>query len=190
MNKQDPLLDEITALKEHLHGLYLKHYAEKELFSVSWWIAVALLVIPLLIWWKMVDRKRLKEIVIFGFTCNMIASFLDVLLSDYVMWEYPVRVIPQLSLFMPVDYVIVPVVGMLLYQRFPKWGPFLLAITIASAVMSFICEPLAVAINMYRLVTWRYVYSFPIYIAIYAAIKFFTEKVVRLEAADQKPENR
>lgn len=188
MNKYDPLLDEITALKKELHELFMKHYAEQELFSVNWWIAVALLVIPLIVWWRMVDRKRLREIMIFGFGCNVIAGFLDVFLSDYMLWEYPVRVIPQISLFIPVDYVIVPVVGMYLYQKFPKWGPFLLASTLTSAVMSFACEPLAVAIHIYRLISWEYIYSFPIYIAIYAAMKLFTHRMVRLEEAARKKE--
>jgi hypothetical protein len=181
MNNQDAILDEIIVLKGELHELYLKHYAEKELFSVTWWINIALLLIPLIIWWKMVDKKRLPEIMIFGFACNVFAAFLDVFLTDYLLWEYPVRVVPQISLFVPVDYVIVPVVGMYLYQKFPKWGPFLLASTLASAFMSFICEPLAVAINMYKLLTWRYVYSFPIYIAINAAFKFFTQRVMKIK---------
>ena len=87
------------------------------------------------------------------------------------------RILPQMALLLPVDYVIVPVVGMLLYQKYASWGKFLLAATIASAVMSFICEPLAVYIGMYRLLTWRYIYSFPIYIAVYAAIKYFTQRL-------------
>lgn len=181
MNNQDPILDEIIALKGEIHELFLKHYAEREMFSVTWWINIALLFIPLIIWWKLVDKKRLPEIMIYGFACNVIASFLDVFLSDYLLWEYPVRVIPQISLFVPVDYVIVPVIGMYLYQKVPKWGPFLLASTLVSALMSFIGEPLAVAINMYRLITWRYVYSFPIYIAIYAAVKFFTQRVMKIK---------
>ncbi len=53
----------------------------------------------------------------------------------------------------------------------------MLACTIASAVMSFICEPFAVYIGMYRLLAWRYIYSFPIYIALYVLAKFVTEKI-------------
>lgn len=90
----------------------------------------------------------------------------------------PVRVLPQIALFLPVDYVIVPVIGAILYQKFPKWWKYLLACTITSAIMSFVCEPFAVYIGMYRLISWRYIYSFPIYIAIYVLVKFVTEKMV------------
>lgn len=182
MNSYDPLLDEITALKKQLHDLFVKHYLERELFHVSWWISLAMFTVPLVVWWRMVDRKRLREIMIFGFACNMIATLLDILLSDYVMWEYTVTILPQTSMLTPVDYAVVPVVGMVLYQRFPRWGAFLLASAIASAVMSFVCEPVAVALGLYRLLKWKYVFSFPIYIAMYAAVKFFTERVLRREA--------
>lgn len=183
MNKQDQLLDEIIALKDKLNELFLQHYVKEELFSITWWISIALIVIPLIVWWKTVDKKRLMEIMIFGFACNMISSFLDVFLSDYLLWEYPVRVIPQVALLVPVDYVLVPVIGMIIYQTFPKWGPFLLVSTLTSAAMSFIGEPLAVAINMYKLISWQYVYSFPIYIAIFASVKLFTHHIVKLKGA-------
>jgi hypothetical protein len=186
VNSYDPLLDEIIARKKELHELFMKHYLEQELFSVNWWISVALLTLPLIIWWRTVDRKRLREIMIFGFACNMIATLLDILLSDYVMWEYTVTILPQISMLTPVDYAIVPTVGMYLYQRFPKWGAFLLASAVASAVMTFLCEPLAVSLHLYRLLKWEYVYSFPIYIAMYAAIKFFTHRVMRAEGTAGK----
>ena len=83
-----------------------------------------------------------------------------------------------MALLLPVDYVILPVIGAILYQKIPKWWHFLLACTIASAFMAFVCEPFAVYIGMYRLITWRYIYSFPIYIAIYVLVKIVTERMV------------
>lgn len=178
MNGSDPLHEEIIQLKEKLNDLFVQHYWEREIFTPTWWISIALIFIPLIIWWKVVDKKRLIEISAYGLLVNVIATFLDIGLSDHMMWEYPVRILPQMALLLPVDYVIIPVIGAVLYQKFPKWGHFLLACTAASAFMSFVCEPFAVYIRMYKLLTWRYVYSFPIYIAIYALCKFVTHKMV------------
>jgi len=174
----DQLHEEIIKLKEQLNDMFVEHYFTKEIFSFTWWISIALIFIPLIVWWKVVNKKRLLEICVFGLLVNIVATFLDIGLSDHGMWEYPVRVLPQMALLLPVDYVIIPVIGMILYQKFPKWWKFLFASTVASAIMSFLCEPFAVYIGMYKLLTWRYIYSFPIYIAIYAAIKYFTEKMV------------
>lgn len=167
--------------------MFLEHYKEHELFSPTWWVSVGLLIIPLVVWWKLVDKRRLLKICVFGLLANVAASFLDVLGTDYVLWEYPVHTLPKLSLLIPVDYVIVPVVGMMIYQKFAGWKAFLLACTAASAVMSFLCEPFAAFIGMYKLLSWRYVYSFPIYIALYAAAKLLTDRLAARQAETRDP---
>ncbi len=178
MSGTDQMYEEIIKLKQQLHSMFEKHYSENELFSLTWWISIALIIIPIIIWWKVADKKRLLELCVYGLLVNVLATFLDVGLSDHMLWEYPVRVIPQTALFLPVDYIILPVIGTILYQKYPKWPSFLLACTIAGAFMAFVCEPFAVYIHMYRLIAWRYIYSFPLYIVLYAAIKFITEKMV------------
>jgi hypothetical protein len=85
-----------------------------------------------------------------------------------------------------VDYVIVPVVGMLLYQKVPNWGWYLLACAATSAVMSFACEPFAVYLGMYRLLKWRYIYSFPIYIALAALFKLLCSLIIRRQEKSRK----
>lgn len=181
MGKDNPLLEKIIELRIQLRDLYFEHHQQRELFTWVWWLSIALIIVPLVVWWKTVDKKRLLEICVFGLLVNICATFLDVVGTDYALWEYPVRPLPKLALLLPVDYVIVPVVGMAIYQRCAKWWKFLLACTIASAVMSFLCEPFAAYIDMYKLITWRYVYSFPIYIAIYVVIRLITEKLKRVK---------
>ena len=182
MNGQDPLLDEIMRRRIELRDMFFKHYIDHELFSPTWWLTVVLLIVPLVVWWKMADKRRLLELCVFGLLVNVASSFLDVAGSEYVLWDYPVHTLPQISLLIPVDYVIVPVVGMMIYQKFPKWKGFLLACTVAGFAMSFLCEPFAVFIGLYKLILWRYVYSFPIYILIYLAAKLMTGKLADAQA--------
>ena len=176
MNNQDQLLNEIIQLKIKLRDLALQHYAQHEIFSWTWWIDVVLIIVPLILWWRIVDRNRLLNICVFGLIVNMIATFLDVTGTLYAFWEYPVYTLPHIPLMLPVDYVIVPVVGMVIYQKFAKWIVFILVCILASALMSFIGEPIAVLIRMYKLITWRYIFSFPIYIVIYIVAKFASDK--------------
>jgi len=185
MNGQDQLLDEIIQLRTQLRDMFFSHYMDRELFSPTWWLSIGLVVIPLAVWWRMVDRRRLLEICIFGLLANVAATFLDVIGTDFVLWEYPVHVFPQISLLMPVDHVIVPVTGMMLYQRFASWKAFILACAAASAFMSFVCEPFAAFLGMYRLLTWRYAYSFPIYILLYACAKLVVGRLLSSQAASR-----
>lgn len=174
------MLDDIIKLKIQLRDLALQHYKQYELFDWHWWLNLALVIIPMIIWWIALDKKRLLEICVFGLLVNLVATFLDVAGTHYVFWEYPYYTFPHLPLFIPVDYVIVPVVGMTIYQRFSKWKSFIIVSLVLSAFMSFVCEPLAVYINLYKLITWRYIYSLPIYFIIYIGSKLVTEKFVHI----------
>jgi hypothetical protein len=187
------LLDEIIRLKEHLRSLFFEHFFEYELFSWVWWLSIAMVIVSLVVWWKLVDKKRLLEICVFGLIIDLFAAFLDVSGSEYVLWEYPVHLLPQVPLLFPVDFVILPVIQMYIYQKFPKWGKFILVSAIASALQSFVAEPLAVLIGQYKIIHWEYYYSFPIYLIINIMTKFILERLKKRQAVERlkaEPESK
>jgi hypothetical protein len=155
---------------------------ERELFSWVWWLLIALIIVPLAVWWKLVDKKRLIEICMFGLLINIAATFLDVLGSELLLWEYPVHVLPRVPLLIPVDYVVLPVIQMYIYQRFPKWKKYIIVSVIAAALQSFVAEPLAIWIGQYKLVLWQLIYSFPIYLIIDFSAKFLIELFKKRQA--------
>jgi hypothetical protein len=180
MNDQDQLLNEILELKLKLRDLSFQHYKQYEVFHWQWWINIALLVVPIVLWWLALDKKRILEICLFGLLVNMMATFLDVAGTNYGLWEYPFYILPHLPILIPVDYVIVPVIGMTIYQLFSSWKAFIIVGLIMGAVMAFICEPLAVYIHLYKLISWRYIYSFPIYSIIYIGARIVTKKFTQV----------
>lgn len=178
MGAQDQYLEQIQHLKFIVRDLLLQHYADREFLSGVWWFNIVSLILPLVLWYILSDKKRLMELIIVGLTTNVCAGFLDVLGSEFMLWDYPTHVFPIVPLLVPIDYVILPVIQMLLYQWFPNWKGFLIASVIAAAFQSFVAEPLAVWIGQYQLLSWKYIYSFPIYIIIGVITKFFTECVM------------
>jgi hypothetical protein len=174
MNGQDTLINDIIKLKMQLRGMFIEHYLTREVFTWVWWVGICFTIIPLIIWWKVVDKKRLLEISVFGMIVNISAVFLDVFGSELVLWEYPIRLLPQTLLLFPVDFMLLPVVFMIIYQKCPKWGKFLLLSALSGAALAFIAEPLAIWIGEYRLINWKLIYSFPIYILINIFAKFIT----------------
>ncbi len=183
MSPLNDLFYKYLATKKHMKALSLEHWTKFEVWKWNWWLSVVLTIIPLYIWWKIVDKKRLMEIVAYGFFINISASFLDVLGSEFVLWDYPVRVIPNLPRLVPIDFTVIPVVYMIVYQFFPKWKGFLIASTVVAATFSFIAEPLLVWMKLYMLNTWKYYYSFPIYIAMAVVGKLMVNV---FKAAQQK----
>ena len=178
MNNGDSLTNKIIELKMQYKDLSIQHFMNYELFTWVWWFGIFCAIIPLILWWKVVDRKRILEITILGLVVNVSATILDVFGSEFALWEYIVRILPQIPLLFPVDYILLPIIEMLIYQRFPKWKGFIIANIFAAAILSFAVEPLATLIGQYRLISWKYVYSFPIYIIIAAFSKYVTERIV------------
>lgn len=178
MNDRDTLLQEIINTKVRLKNLSIEHWLKYELLTWQWWFGLANTIIPLIVWWKLVDRKRILEISVYGLIINVSAVFLDVIGSEYVLWVYPIRILPQVPLLFPVDFILLPVILMFVYQWYPKWKSFLVANAIAAAILSFVVEPLTAMIGQYKLIKWSYFYSFPIYLVIIVFSRLVTRKIL------------
>ena len=90
---------------------------------------------------------------------------------------YPVTLIPILPHLISVNYSMVPIIYALIYQYFPRWNSFIIANIILALVFSFILEPILVWMNLYDLVTWKYIYSVPTYLFAAIILKLLVEKV-------------
>ena len=56
--------------------------------------------------------------------------------------------------------------------------PFLIAMIIASAVFSFMVEPIFEYAGLYTTYTWKYYYSFPIYILMALFSKWLMQVII------------
>jgi len=175
------MINQIIQTKLMYKQLSIEHWVKYEVFTWQWWIGIACIVLPLLLWWKLVDRRRILEIMAFGFLINILATFLDIMGSEFLLWNYIIRILPQIPLLFPVDFVIVPIIYMLIYQHYKTWKQFLLASAIVALALAFVVEPLAVYIKQYQLISWRYIYSFTIYILLAILGKFFANHMLSLQ---------
>jgi hypothetical protein len=175
------LLQKGLEAKKNYRDLSLEHWWVAEFNRWNWWLSLALALVPLYIWWRYVDKKRILEICIYGLLVNILSSFLDVLGSELVWWDYPVRLIPNLPRLLPIDFTVIPVVYMLIYQYCPTWKSFVMVSIIQSAIFSFLMEPLMIYLNLYELVTWKLIYSFPIYILVACSCKIVVNLFLKVQ---------
>jgi len=164
-----------------LRDLSYQHWLRDDIHKWTWWLNLSLIIIPIYIWWKFVDKARLVEIIMLGLFVDLIVTVLDVFGSEYVLWTYPDMFLPTIPRLMPIDYMVVPVVYMLIFQYYPKWKSYVFMLIVMSGVFSFLVEPLMIWLNLYALVKWKLIYSFPIYIFIGIFSKWFTETAKRLQ---------
>lgn len=172
MKSGGALFDEIIRQKIRLKNLELQHFLTQEVFGWVWWLGIACVIVTAAIWWKTVDRRQLTELCLFGLIVSVLAVFLDVAGSEMVLWNYSISIFLPLPILFPVDFVILPAVNTIVYQKCPGWGRYMVICAITAALLSFGFEPFAIWIGQYKLITWRLLYSFPIYVTINVFTKF------------------
>ncbi|MBC7765274.1 MAG: hypothetical protein H7Y41_02230 [Hyphomonadaceae bacterium] len=175
----NPLWIEQINIRHDLSEINLKFWLENNLFSLVWWLMLILFILLWVIWWKRVDKTRLHEIVTYGVMVSLIATYINIIGSDYVLWVFPNSLVPLISPLLIVDFCIFPVMYMLLYQFFTNWKPFAIATVVLSTFLTFIAEPIAVMLNIYQLVQWKHIYDFPLYILLAFSVKWFMHTVMK-----------
>ena len=110
---------------------------------------------------KFVDRKRIKEILLFGALLIIFIGLLDDIGVNLSLWSYPYKLTYLVTTLNAVDYGMIVVMHMFIYQKFKEWKTFLIANVLLAAIFTFIFEPISVRLGIYKLDNWKYIYSFP-----------------------------
>lgn len=174
-------IEQMAEMSRTLTQARIENWLGHEFGSWRWWVLLALLVLPWFVWYKSADRKRLPEIVLFGLVVMVFTITLDELGFELSLWSYPVDVIPIFPRLTSVDYSVVPVVFMLIYQFFPDWKGFFQALVAVAAVFSFVVEPVIVKLGFYVLIKWTYWASFIIYIPMGLLARWITRQFADAE---------
>lgn len=175
----DQLLQRIYKLQTALFSVRLDHWINHELFRFQWWFMLISVLASWFLWWKFVDKKRIVELFAYGMSLSCLIVCLDSTGTELGLWAYPYKLIPFFNrLFFTVDMGMLPVIYMLMYQHFRKWRPFIVAHVFLAIILAFIMEPIAVWLNIYVMVKWSYLSSFPIYIIIPVIVRLLFERVL------------
>jgi hypothetical protein len=110
-------LQEINKLDTNLMELILEFWIQYGHFGTwQYWITLVSLILPLIITFLLIDRKKIFQIAFFGYSFHMMIVYLDVFLSRFNYWDHPYHLIPYVPLSIAVDGALVPVTFMLAYQ--------------------------------------------------------------------------
>lgn len=178
MPSNSPLWKEQVQILTKLRDVITEHWLKYNVFSVVWWLMIILIVLLWVLWWKKVDRNRLHELVTYGLMVSLIAIVIDVIGVNLVLWGYPNRLTPFGSPLIVTDFCIFPVSYMLLYQRYSYWRDFLIATVILAFFIAFVAENVAVALDIYKLINWKHLYDFPLYILLAISLKWIMSKLI------------
>ena len=167
------LFHQITNTQNKLTLLRIKHWSHYEFLKPQWWLLVFVLLVPWFIWWKIVDRKRLQEIFLYGIMSSFVIIVLDAAGVELGLWGYAFKAIPLYNRCLAIDAGMLPVIFMIVYQCCKDWKKFILVHLTLAAIFAFVLEPFTKAIGITVYYHWKYIYSFPIYIILPICIRKF-----------------
>lgn len=156
----------------------IEQWLQDTVFTWQWWLLVVLFIAPWISWWCVVDKKRLPAIVLLGTFVLVTSSWMDQLGIEMALWYYPYNLLPIYPQLVPINYAIMPVTYMLIYQYFPSWRSYMTAMAINAALFSFVAEPALNYLGIYKMLKWYYYYSFPLYIIIAISHRWLVEEIL------------
>ncbi|MDR7000676.1 CBO0543 family protein [Neobacillus niacini] len=150
-------------------------WQEEILFSWRWWIGFGLVIFCWGSW--MIFRKKNSSDRLFypGLFVMVISIALDAIGLQLKAWNYIYPLIPFFPAYLPFDLALMPVSVMFLIQVKPKMKPFYKAILFA-VLTSFFGEPLFKWLGIYEPLSWRYIYSVPVYFVIYLTANWLSKR--------------
>jgi hypothetical protein len=186
MNKSQ--INDLQKLKEiqlELSSGWIDYWHRYSSFDTwQFWVNVAMLLIPLVVLYFTIDRKRAFHLGFFGFNIHVCAAYIDGFATRHGLWEYPFKAIPFLPISFGLDTSLIPVVYILLYQwTIKNKKNYYLYAVIISALFSFVFKPILSAHHLIELGNGiNYLHLFPAYLIVAFISKWITNVFYYLES--------
>ncbi|MEW9671099.1 CBO0543 family protein [Ammoniphilus sp. 3BR4] len=173
--------DKMIQLQKQIHEITLEHWLDEVFLSFHWWIIIIVTIGWIIIWWKLVDRKRLTEVLLYGAFIALLSTFADVFGWNFGLWSYHNKLIPICTPLIPIDLIIIPMTYMLIYQYYTSWSSFLVANSIVAVVFAFIGENILEWMEFYQPLKWKHIYSVPGYLGMAVLFKWLMIQVKQIQ---------
>lgn len=148
-----------------------------DVFRFKWWLMLVLFISTAYFWWKIVDKSRLNEIILYAALITLIVILLDELGEELTLWNYTTDLFPLFPPITAVDLACLPVVYSIIYQYCRTWKSFTIATLVMAIIICFVLEPIFVWIGVYQMLEWKSIYGFPIYTSMAIITKAVVNKI-------------
>lgn len=160
-----PTNESIYEIKNMLWPQLYAHWVNQELFTFAWWVTVIFLIACYIIWWKLLDKSRLVELLLFGSLLAVMSAIVDTVADNLMLWQYTVKIFPFTPGFFPYHLTLAPITLMMVYQYTNNWRKYFIATVFTAVIYCFVIAPVFVAIGEVRLLKWNHGYTFITFLA-------------------------
>jgi hypothetical protein len=140
----DQYWKKINACNEKLHSLTMAYWTKYSDWDTwQFWFLFASLILPLILLYFKIDRRRIFELFFYGYTVHLLCAYINLALGRSGYFNYKYFLIPYLPISVNIAASIVPVGFLLLYQRYSdNVKKFILYTLLLSVLFSFILDPI------------------------------------------------
>jgi len=135
-----------------------QHWVSAEVFTVGWFVMIGVLLVTYAIWFKLVDKSRIRDLLLLGSLLAVGFGVVGIILGDnYGFWDFHIRPVPMTTTLFTVSYTIGPILYMMVAQYTTSWKSYLIWSSIGTAVITFGLLPIY---GMLGIVTLHNNYNF------------------------------
>lgn len=177
-------------IQKQLTSMRVNQWLREDLGHFKWFLLLAIFAVSVYIWWKLVDKKRLPEICLYGAFITIITLVLDEYGEELSLWDYPTDVLPIFPPLTAIDLASLPMIYSLIYQYFRSWKSFIWATLVMAAIFCFVFEPILVWGKFYQTLKWKYYFGFPIYTAMAIGVRLLVIRILAIVEKSRQPDKR
>jgi hypothetical protein len=186
---QSNRLHEYKEAQEKIAKQMIDYWYDYSSFDTwQFWVIVGMIIIPLVVLYLFIDRKRIFLLGFFGLNIHIWMVYIDAIGTRYNFWEYPYKAIPLLPIQFGLDTSFVPVLFIFVYQwTLIKHKNFYIYSFLVAAGLAFLLKPLLVAHHFMHLKSGaNFFYLFFGYIIIILISKSLTNVFIYLHTKEEK----
>lgn len=92
MNQSVPGYRQVEEAIVRYNEIAYQHWVNDEFLTWKWWLLLCLATVPWLIWWRVTDKRRTHEILLFGLFIALCSVCMDLIGTQLLLWGYPDKV--------------------------------------------------------------------------------------------------
>jgi len=140
----------IHELRLQLYNLVYSTWLEN-LFSPQWFLLVGLVIGMYVTWWLLVDKTRLRTLLLYGSLLAVSRVILDIVVAiNLGRWVYSVTLLPMAPDIFVHDLTVTPLTYMMVYQYSHTWKQFWVANLIGSGLIFYVMLPLFEYLKIFK----------------------------------------
>ncbi|AFC28486.1 hypothetical protein PM3016_1563 [Paenibacillus mucilaginosus 3016] len=155
----------------------------------QFWTILAMLIVPLALLYKFIDRTMIYKIAFFGFATHVLFAYTDAFGIRYGLWGYPYQVLPFLP-SVSLDASLIPIAIMFVFQwTLKRRKNFHLYAFLTALAFGFGFKPLLVLSGLFEKYKWvNYIIIFLIYLVLFEGAYLLTSLFEKMKTASNSKE--